>query len=285
MAYAVPGQQRPQPGIDFAIISEAFSYLWTHWKVYCIAGGIIFLIGMPGQIISSFPLLEQYGTIGASPIDEATGSIINLAMMLPVWIVSMFMQVGIVNYTLKVRRGEPCSSNDLWEGFKDPLGYIWAGFLMTIVSMLGFIACCVGVFVTIGLMMFVLPAKVDQRISGSDAVAESWNMLKSEWFMVAVFSLVIGLISSLGYIACCVGIVFTMPFMYVAQTLLYCNYKGYFPQQSYAPSNSPYPRSGQPGYGAPQQPGGVGGPVPPTTDTTDRPNPRPEDPLSQPPYD
>lgn len=285
MAYAVPGQQRPQPGIDFAVISEAFSYLTAHWRVYCIAGGIIFLVQIPGQVMSFLPLLEIMGTISSSPIDPTTATNIQYAMMVPVWLISIFLQVGIVNYTLKVRRGEPYSTSDLWVGMKDPVGYIWAAFLAAIVSMLGVIACIIGVLVTTGLMMFVLPAKVDQRLSGSDAVAESWNMLKSEWIMAALFVIVIGLISSLGVFACCIGMVFTMPFMYIAQTLLYCNYKGYFPHQTYAPSHSPYPRAGQPGYGVPQQPGGAGGPVPPTTDTTDRPNPRPDDPLSQPPYD
>ena len=102
-------------------------------------------------------------------------------------------------------------------------------------------------------MMCVYAIKVDRQVSATDAVAESWQMLKGEWGMAAVFFFVISLIAGLGVFACVVGLAFTIPFQYIAAAILYNRYVGWVPQQQQQQAASPYPRGGQTGYGMPPQ--------------------------------
>ena len=75
--------------------------------------------------------------------------------------------------------------------------------------------------------MFAYPLKVDTNVSGSLAVSMSWAMLKHEWLLGAVFYLVIGMIAGVGGYFLSIGLMCTLPFLYIAQVHLYNRFTGH----------------------------------------------------------
>ena len=270
MSYGAPSYS-PQGGVDFGIVSEAFSLLSAHWKVYATAGAVVLLAMAPSQVVGVLPALSDLGVIEWTAWTAGSVTVLGYLLMFLAYVFEALMAAGITFFTLNVIRGLPASPNDIWVGFKDPLGYIWLMIVSGIVGLLGIIACCIGVLVTSGLMMCVYAVKVDREVSATDAVSESWQMLKGEWWMAALFFLVITLISGLGVFACVVGLAFTLPFEFIAAAILYNRYVGWVPQQQ-PQGASPYPRPGHPGYGTPPQ-RDIGEDDPPPGAPEERPTP------------
>ena len=246
----------PQPSrtVDFDVITEGFNLLFKHWQVYIVPGLIMFLLGVPYIIVAFMPLMAIFSGDLTPPTNPFEGVFLQIALAFIPSIASIFLYPGIVKFTLNASRGAPASTNDLWEGFKDPLGYFAVAFLSWLVAMVGLIACCIGAYVTSGLMMFALPLKVDTRRTATQCVTDSWEMLKPHWLMGAVLVLVVALISQVGTIACFVGLALTTPFLHIAPTLLYNRFVGYGPVSPYNPA-SPYPRGQhQEGPGIGEQP-------------------------------
>ena len=249
MSYTTPPQfsgtppNPPRQEIDFSVIGEGFNMLFANWKAYVIPGLIIMIVNIPSFIVSFWPLIATM--MGNEPSTEAQvgSALLQLVLSLGAALVSIFLYPGIVQYTLKVVRREPVSTDDLWFGFRDPLGMFAVQFIAGLVTMVGVIGCCIGVMFTGGLMMFALPHKVATGQTASESVSLSWNMLKSSWLMAGLFYFVVIILSVIGEIACYVGLVLTMPLMYILPTLVYCQFMGISgsaqPQQS---PHSPYPR-------------------------------------------
>jgi hypothetical protein len=68
----------------------------------------------------------------------------------------------------------------------------------------------------------------------------SVNLLKDQWLMAAGYIFVAGLCSIAGILLCCVGIIATMPIMYIAQAIAYHRMVG--GGSAYVQGASPYPR-------------------------------------------
>jgi hypothetical protein len=251
MAYTTPPQfvgqtSPPRQEIDWSVISEGFNLLFRHWQAYIVPGILVLVIYAPAVVIGYMPLFMAIMN-NTAPDPFAAMGLLYLLLGIAT-LVTLFVYPGIVLYTLNVVRGVPATTSDLWIGFKDPLGYFAVMFIAGLVTFLGVFACCIGVLFTAGLMMFALPIKVATGCTASDAVSQSWNMLKSQWLMAGVFYFVVNLISQLGSYACYIGLALTMPFLYIAPTLLYCRWVGIGPVPQQADPISPYPR-GQQGYG------------------------------------
>ena len=237
----------PRRDIDFGVISEAFSLLTANWQTYVTAGGISMLALLPSVVVAYLPMIQQ--AMGGKPDPTAVFATLGLQLVLEFAgvLVAMFISVGVVKHTLNLTRGLPASTGDIFEGFRDPLGYFAVMFLAGLVGALGVIACCIGALFTAGLVMFALPHKVATGETATQSISKSWEMLKSNWPMAGIFLLVVSMIAQAGAIACYIGLVFTMPFQYIATTLLYNRFVGWAPQVMYNPA-SPYPRGQGPGY-------------------------------------
>lgn len=283
MAYNALGPGTPQRAIDFSVISESFNLLIAHWKVYCTAGAIAFLLLIPIYGLQfAFALVDSLSVSSFLEENIALLLVFGMLLMVAMLVIQVAMIVGVTKFTLNVSRGLPADVSDLWYGFKDPLGYIGAMILIGLMMMVGVLACFVGTLVVAGLTMFVFPIKVDQQVSATEAISQSWEMLKDEWLMASLFAIVASIIQQIGGYACGIGMIFTFSFLYIAPVLLYNRYTGHYvhPQQQ-APGSyvSPYPRPGHPGYGAPPQDIAEGTPKPPRQDE----QPRPPSPEEEPP--
>jgi hypothetical protein len=243
----------PQTGIDWGVIGESFKLLFAHWQTYCLAGAAVVAAMLPLGLVWLLVFVFQPQT----PESVATSLALMFSVMgivgLLVIALTGVIAAGIVNFTLKVSRNIPASTADLWIGFKNPLPYAAAVLIEVFASTLGFCACIIGTIFVTGLLMFNFPIMVDQRIGAWEATKRSWEMLKADWPMAGLFMFVLQLISQLGSYACYIGIVLTLPYLYIAPVLLYNRYMGYGAQVPYNPA-SPYPRGQQTGSGIGEQP-------------------------------
>src|SRR5262249_11179605 len=88
-------------------------------------------------------------------------------------------------------------------------------------TFLGGLLCVIPGFLGPRLLMFTIPLIVIARRPATNAVAESWRVLGSQWLTATVFHIVLSLISGLGILFCCVGILFTGPLYSLSIALLF----------------------------------------------------------------
>jgi hypothetical protein len=226
--------------VDFGVISEAFELLTKHWQPFTLAGAIFIVAQLPSFVVTFLPLVSLFSGSDLPGSDPISAALLQYGLLFPAVLVAVFLSFGVTRFTLNVVTGQPTSKSDIWYGFKDIPGTLALSLLVIIVTLLGMVGCCIGVVVTGGLVMFAIPIKVATGANATRALAESWNMLKSQWLMVACFNLVVVLISQLGQMACYVGQAFTFSFEFIAATLLYCRFVGL--GQPLVPVHSPYPR-------------------------------------------
>lgn len=240
--FAQSPQQPPRAEVDFQVLSEAFNLLLRHWQVYIIPGLVSFGLLLPAMLVAYVPMIFSYSQSGPGDYNPFSTFWLQQGLSIGAQILMMVVNPGVCRYTINVVRGLPASSSDVWFGFKNPLAYIAVAVFTMIATYVGLLACCVGALFVQGLFMFSIPIKVDTGSDPLQSMGQSWNMLKQHWFLAGVFWLVCALISSLGALACGIGVILTMPFLYIATTLLYCQFVGHVPARTSDPV-SPYPRS------------------------------------------
>jgi uncharacterized membrane protein len=210
-----------QSPINFGVFSEALDLVKARWQPLAMAGLIAFGAIMVVEIVFMF-LFFVIGLIGG----RSPGLIFAMFPVMAVfWLVLIFVQAltqaGFATLALKVVQDEPFQPSDMLLPLKTPGPYIAAAILITISTLAGVAACFVGVYVVAGLMMFVYPFMVDKKMAPMDAWKLSIETLKPHWLMATVFYFVACLIGGLGAIACGIGIIVTLPLMYISIALLY----------------------------------------------------------------
>lgn len=68
---------------------------------------------------------------------------------------------------------------------------------------------------------FTLPLIVDRRMDFSAAMKASWKMVNKHWWQVFGLVVLVGLLNVAGFLACCVGLLFTIPVGFAALMLAY----------------------------------------------------------------
>lgn len=106
-------------------------------------------------------------------------------------------------------------------------------------TFLGGLLCVIPGFIASGLLMFTIPLIVIAHRPATDAVVESWRILRPQWLTATVFHLVLGLVSGLGVLLCGVGILITGPLYSLSIALLF--------HEFYEPAPSPYAKKPPPG--------------------------------------
>jgi len=128
--------------------------------------------------------------------------------------------------------------------------------LLATAVMIGAYMCYIPGFILSGLFMFAPALVVDRKLKAVDALTTSFNMLKSNWLMATLFYFVISLLSGLGVLACCVGVLVTVPLMYLSVAVGYQSFlygqqtPGYAPDYGQQAAGTwPPPPGQQPPYG------------------------------------
>ena len=135
--------------------------------------------------------------------------------------------VGLIYITNKFNTKIAIEFSDLFIGYRQNLGNILLYSLITnIILWISVIMCIIPVFFVFPLFFIGYPILLFENATAMDAISKTYNIAK-ENYGVFLGSAVLGvLISVAGVVLCCVGIIFTYPFVYIAMYSVYCAYLG-----------------------------------------------------------
>ena len=177
----------------FSEAFELFKAQWQGWVVLFLV--YMLIVGVISFVLNMiFPLL---GILVAIPA----------ALMMP----------GMVKAGLNQIRGGKVELSDLFSGTDMFVGAL----VVAIVMSAGVIACGIGVYVTSTLFFLSLPLLVDRKLSIGDALTQSMNVTKQNFFFFLVYMLVMGIVSGIGSIACGVGVLATAPIAFLGMLVAY----------------------------------------------------------------
>lgn len=236
--------------VNWDVLSEAFEIVKRHWQSYVIYA-VVALIGT--YAVSFCMQMPMQGLMMAMPTSDDANLAPFLAGFVPLYLLNIvvstvvqgMLYAGFHLLTMKVLSGRNPEVGDAFEMFKllVPIGI--AQLLAGLFAAPGLCLCGIGYMFTYGLFAMSVPVVLVEKKSGWDAVMRSLELTKQHWLNVGLFIFVSSLLAGLGAIACCVGLLFTMPWAAVSNFLLYRDLSGAtFGDPNAVASATPYPRSG-----------------------------------------
>ena len=216
-------------------ISDCVSRAWqllTGPKMWLVIGGVAIWLGIEAGL-SAFAQIPFIG----------------LLFSLASFVIGGPLTGGVYYFLLRCIRGEAAEAGDVFAGFKYCFAQLFLGqlvvTLLTFAAMLPGIGLLVAGFIplashhslapgSIGLVvlggivmlipavylsinwMFVLPLIMDKRLDFWPAMQLSRKVVGRHWWTTFALSIVIGCISLVGVLLCCVGVFFTVPLAFVA---------------------------------------------------------------------
>jgi len=140
------------------------------------------------------------------------------------------LMAGLFKYYLKLIRAEGPTFGDAFAGFGPLTGQLLLlGLVNGFLTTLGYLLCVVpGLYLSVS-WMFALPLVIDRNLPFWDAMELSRKVTAKHFFLMLAFLFVIGLLAISGIIACCVGLLVTIPL--ASLSLLYA-YEDIFGRQA-----------------------------------------------------
>jgi uncharacterized membrane protein len=267
-------QQVNAPGVRWEWISEAWSLFTKRWSVWVLMLLVMFSV----VLVAYLPMIILSAMISTSSPDDAmisilpTLSLLFLIIFMGAIILGMpWMFAGLYNAAFKQIRGEEISVRDLFSGGKYFLRILGAGLLIGIGVDIGIFLCIVPGLVFAGVTFLTYPMIIEGRKGVIDAIKSSIEVTKKDWIMFTVFAIALVIIAEAGAIACGVGILATLPLLFLSHALAYRDLVGipgaqegeFMPApeyRSYTPSQTPY---APPDYGSYTQTPTPSAPPPP----------------------
>jgi hypothetical protein len=226
-ALATPSSLEEQ---DYELdIGRCISRSWelvknNFWPVVGVSTLILILIVGFGQIIGLFtrPVINAMITQHQFSVGGISFVVLLNILATPVNIV---LTAGLLKYFLMLIRGEPATVGDAFSGFGPMIGQLLLlGLVMNLLILIGLVLCVIpGIFLQVA-WLFSVPLVIDRQMNFWNAMELSRKMVCKHWFMVFAFLIVYGLVVMAGIIACCIGILVTVPiglgaWMYAYETI------------------------------------------------------------------
>jgi uncharacterized membrane protein len=119
---------------------------------------------------------------------------------------------------------------DLFKGFNFFVPALVAHILMSIFTTIGVLLCIVPGLVIAAMYMFTFLFILDKKMEFWPAMQASMELVKKDYVGFTLFFLALVLLQILGALACIVGLLITIPIMFVAIAIAYRDLVGFDPQ-------------------------------------------------------
>ena len=137
------------------------------------------------------------------------------------------LYVGLIYITNKFNNKVQIEFSDLFIGYRQNLGNILLYSLITnIILWISLAMCFFPVLFVYPLFFLGYPILLFENATAMDAIGKTYNIAKENYGVFLGTALLGLLISVSGIVLCCIGIIFTAPFVYIAMYSLYCAYLG-----------------------------------------------------------
>jgi hypothetical protein len=156
-------------------------------------------------------------------------------------VVSSFFLGGMVRMAGNQVRGRAPRLEDMFSVTDVWFDLILVAVLNGAATWLGFMLCAVPGLIVSGLFMLAIPLVVEGHLPATGALIQSWNVLKSQWLMAALFHVVLIVAAISGAALCGIGVVFTGPLYCLAISILYRKFFAAVPGKSWTKNPEPFP--------------------------------------------
>jgi hypothetical protein len=141
------------------------------------------------------------------------------------WVVGFVLMGGLDYMFVRRIRGEEVQIGDVFAGFNLAfLNLAMAGLVKWLLVSLGVILCILpGIYLAVG-YVFALPLVIDKKMEFWPAMEVSRRVVHEHWWPMLALVVVLGLVAFVGFLACGIGALITVPlasaaFMYVYEDM------------------------------------------------------------------
>lgn len=219
-----------RPRVRFEAIEEAWNLFrqqmgpWIGATLIFLALIGVFYIAWIVWVLSSGIIPTRPVPAGGPPPMPNLGPTTILLLTLfgiVLWLLVAFLMAGMFRMAVRQARGERISMGDLFSAGDAWLRVLGAYILVSMVGMVGFFLLILPAFIFAGLLMLTFPLIVDQRVGMMEAMQRSWDALKKEWLMAALFYVVVSLLAGIGVYLLGIGLLFTFPLFFLSLAVVY----------------------------------------------------------------
>jgi uncharacterized membrane protein len=125
------------------------------------------------------------------------------------------LMVGYTQMLMKEQEGQPTTVGDIFKGFDDFVPGLIVGLLGSMIVSFGYMFCIVPGMLLAPLVPFAVYLVAAGEKDGVVALKRAFELLQANLVPAAICSLVLGLVGSLGMLACFVGIFVTLPLTFI----------------------------------------------------------------------
>lgn len=267
--------------LSLNVIGEAFRALTANigpfvvWSIVTLALTlgvfwifILAFVGMPGSLTNPEEI-QKFLQV------QVQGNLVSIFASVVSGLLSGPLYASVTHMTLKHMGGQRLDIADVLWGFGRFVPFAIAGVVCSGLVTVGYNLCCLPGAIVGGLTFLVYPAMILQGLSAFDALSFSFSRMSKHLFMATLLHLLLYVLSLLGIVACCVGLLFTLPLVVIPAAFVYRDIVG-FPQAGLEPAPMVAPVAeappADPGPAAPRDIFGTGPGTEPGPGEDDRPN-------------
>jgi uncharacterized membrane protein len=128
------------------------------------------------------------------------------------WAVGIVLIASIDYMILRRIRGEAIQVGDVFAGFSIAFMQLaLCGLIKSVLTSIGMLLCVLpGIYLAVG-YVFALPLIIDKKLDFWPAMEVSRRVVHHHWWSVFALAIVAGIVAVAGILACCVGILITIP--------------------------------------------------------------------------
>lgn len=223
-------EEKPRKSSRNFEVGDVISSSWAIYKrelgivvgSIFVAGIVSGIAGAPAQVINTINDMQQRQGQNPEPVMVIAG----LLLMIPGYLAAWFLQIGVTKVLLQVARGEETTIGDIFSGGRYFLRMLGSTLLFIFMIIAGLIACVVPGFLVLLMFWPYVYSLVDEDPGGVGCLWRAKEISQGNWGAAFVLSLAACGINLLGFMACCVGIIFTAPLTQLMFAVAYCRMTG-----------------------------------------------------------
>ncbi|MCB0915846.1 MAG: hypothetical protein H6525_10675 [Actinobacteria bacterium] len=169
--------------------------------------------GLTGEALADC-LTEGTGSVGFI----AGMGILSLLLTVVFWALTVLAQIGLINASLKITRGEKPEFSDLWSP-RHFWQYLFVSILLGLAVGFGLLLCLIPGLLAIWAWQFAQYSALDTGQGVFKSFGESWRMVSANKGPAVITLVVVAIASIVTLLTCGIGALVVMPF----QTLFIAN--------------------------------------------------------------
>ena len=203
------------------IISTSWTIFQSQMGMLIAAVVVVLLVNIAAALPAN--IIQQL--IGARLVPRNTETvflILSFFLTFLSWVFQIFTSVGLTIFFLKVTRGQPAEIGDLFHGGPYFLCALGAGILFTLMIVFGFLCLIVPAIILTLMFWPYLYVLVDVDPPGIGCLGRAREITRGTWLtIIGIYVISVG-VNLLGVLACCVGLIFTIPLSLLFYSVAYC---------------------------------------------------------------